>query len=414
MSSLSPFQQSVSSWVDATLADCCTFHNGLWKGKKGPFESATVIRNTNFTADGEIDLTDVAVLEVEVKQLAKRRLQKGDIIIEKSGGGPKQPVGRVVLFEAENGVFSFSNFTSVIRVTDKNRLDPQFLHRLLYWWYIDGRTEALQRRSTGIRNLDFKTYQEQKIPLPPLEEQKRIVAVLDKAFAALDRARTLAEANLADAEALFAAKLRAIFIRDALNWERCLLPELCTHFGRGKSRHRPRNDPALYGGDIPFIQTGDISEADHFLTEFRQTYSTEGLKQSKLWPKGTICIAIVGATIGETAILDFDACFPDSVIGLRPDTSKLHPEFVEFMLQAFKDDLKEAGKGSARDNINLGTFERQEFPVPELAVQTKAVEQIEETRRTAGSLRAIYSKKLQDLADLRQSLLQKAFAGELT
>ena len=109
-------------------------------------------------------------------------------------------------------MFSFSNFTSVIRVSDHNELNPHFLHRLLYWWYLGGRTEALQRRSTGIRNLDFKTYQQLAIPIPPLEEQKRIVAVLDQAFAALDRARALAEANLADADELFEA-----FVREALS-----------------------------------------------------------------------------------------------------------------------------------------------------------------------------------------------------
>ena len=92
------------------------FGNGLWTGKKPPFKTVTVIRNTNFTDSGRIDYSNVAVLEVEKKQFDQRKLIKGDIIIERSGGGPKQPVGRVVYFDKDIGDFSFSNFTSRIRV----------------------------------------------------------------------------------------------------------------------------------------------------------------------------------------------------------------------------------------------------------------------------------------------------------
>jgi len=99
-------------------------------------------------------------------------------------------------------------------------------------------------------------------------------------------------------------------------------------FGRGKSKHRPRNDERLYGGDIPFIQTGDIRNASHIITQYSQTYSEVGLKQSKLWPRGTLCITIA-ANIAETSILGFDACFPDSVIGFVADPKKTSAGYVE-------------------------------------------------------------------------------------
>ena len=254
------------------------------------------------------------------------------------------------------------------------------------------------------------------LPFPAitLEEQKRIVAVLDQAFAALDRARANADANLADAAGLYEAELRSIFYSEAKAWDLYLLPALCTHFGRGKSKHRPRNDPKLYGGDIPFIQTGDISNAQHEITVYRQTYSEDGLAQSRLWPKGTVCVAIVGATIGESGILTFDACFPDSVIGLRPDPSKCSPEYLEFLLQAFKNDLKEDGKGSARDNINLRTFKTRRFPVPELSVQREVVVRLLKVRVAAQSLIDSYDRRLNEIGSLRESLLNWAFAGRLT
>ena len=399
-------------WPSAPLLELCDFHNGLWTGKKGPFETANVIRNTNFTADGRIDLADVAVLEVEARHLAKRRLQKSDIIIEKSGGGPKQPVGRVVLFDLEASDYSFSNFTSAIRVKKGVKLDPVFLHRVLYWWYVSGRTEPLQRRSTGIRNLDFNAYKELAVPLPPVEEQKRIVAILDQAFAALDRARTHAEANLVETEALFENVLFATFDALISSSEMKTLAAASDDFSRGKSRHRPRNDPALYGGDYPFIQTGDIRRSQGSVREHSQTYNDVGLAQSKLWPVGTVCITIA-ANIAETGVLEFDGCFPDSVIGMVPKPNESTPYYVEYMLRYFAKDLKLQGKGSAQDNINLATFENAQFPFPTFARQIAVVEKLDGLAAQVDSLRSNYSRTLDDIANLRQSLLQKAFSGQL-
>ncbi len=148
------------------------------------------------------------------------------------------------------------------------------------------------------------------------------------------------------------------------------LPEMALDFGRGKSKHRPRNDAKLYGGDIPFIQTGDIRSASHIITRYSQTYSEFGLKQSKLWPKGTLCITIA-ANIAETSILGFDACFPDSVIGFVADPKKTSADYVEYLLQSVKNKLEEKGKekSSAQSNINLATFEELRLPFPSLTEQ---------------------------------------------
>lgn len=161
--------------------------NGLWKGKKEPFVEAGVIRNTNFTPSGIIDYSNVAYLGVEAKQLSKRRLEKGDIILERSGGGPKQPVGRVVYFDREDGDFSFSNFTSAVRVKDKSMFDPHFVFYGLMELYLSGQTEDIQRRTTGIRNLDFAAYKERaRFPKIPLSEQKKIAYVLSTVQRAIE------------------------------------------------------------------------------------------------------------------------------------------------------------------------------------------------------------------------------------
>lgn len=88
------------------------------------------------------------------------------------------------------------------------------------------------------------------------------------------------------------------------------------YVGRGKSKCRPRNDPSLYGGEYPFIQTGEIKAANLYISDYVQTYNDKGLSQSKLWPPQTLCITIA-ANIAETAILKIPACFPDSVATSR-------------------------------------------------------------------------------------------------
>lgn len=251
------------------------------------------------------------------------------------------------------------------------------------------------------------------IPIPPLSEQKRIVAILDEAFEGIDRAIANTEKNLANSRELFESYLNAIFTQKGDGWEEKTLKQVSIQFGRGKSRHRPRNDKKLYGGKYPFIQTGDIRNSNHIVTSYSQTYNEVGLAQSKLWPKGTVCITIA-ANIAETGVLDFEACIPDSVIGLVVEQNKANNMFVEYMLQAFKLFIKAKGKGSAQDNINMGTFAAQTFPFPSINEQERIVAKLDFLSTETQRLEAIYKLKLATLNELKQSILQKAFTGELT
>ena len=126
------------------LGQLVTTINGLWTGKKPPFLTVAVIRNTNFSKDCRLRMDDVAMIEVEAKQFATRKLQVGDIIIEKSGGSDKQPVGRPVLFDIPDGDYSFSNFTSTLRVNNQNEILPAYLHKFLYNFYLSGKTAEMQ------------------------------------------------------------------------------------------------------------------------------------------------------------------------------------------------------------------------------------------------------------------------------
>ena len=140
--------------------------------------------------------------------------------------------------------------------------------------------------------------------------------------------------------------------------------------GRGKSRHRPRNAAFLYGGPYPFFQTGDIKAANFYLTEYSQTYSEEGLAQSKLWARGTLCITIA-ANIAESAILGLDGCFPDSIVGFVADSSKADVRFIKYYLEILKIQMQNVSHGSTQDNLSVDKLLSFDFLVPPLPVQRR-------------------------------------------
>lgn len=174
------------SWGVATIDQVCSVIGGLWTGKKPPFIKVGVIRNTNFSKDFKLDLSNVAYLEVEVRQFEKRRLQYGDLILEKSGGSDKQPVGRVILFDKIDGEFSYSNFTSVLRINMPSVISPQYLYFALLNAYLMGATRTMQKQTTGIHNLMMEKYLALNIAIAPRKEQNRIVESVNILFKILD------------------------------------------------------------------------------------------------------------------------------------------------------------------------------------------------------------------------------------
>ena len=175
-----------TNWTAILLGDLCFTINGLWKGKKPPFVNVGVIRNANFTKDCKLDYSNIAYLEVEAKQYEKRKLQYGDIIVEKSGGSDNQPVGRTILFEKTEGDYSFSNFTSVLRIYDGYPALPEYLNMYLQAVYQTGITKRMQTQTTGIHNLIFDQFLAIPIKLPPLAEQRRIINKVSELSQILD------------------------------------------------------------------------------------------------------------------------------------------------------------------------------------------------------------------------------------
>lgn len=337
--------------------------------------------------------------------------------------------------------------------------------RYLWYWLVRQafRQEAARNMSgsAGQLRVPVDYLRNASIPVPPSAEQRRIVARIDELFAeiaegeaALARARqgldtwrrALLKAAVtgeltrdwrkthrpAETAADVLDRIRAGHSSETRHvrgrrttqtepldtstlpelprgWTWGRLSELGT-FGRGKSKHRPRDDPRLYGGTTPFIQTGVVAGAGDYIQTFHQTYSDFGIAQSQIWPSGTLCITIA-ANIAKTAILTCEACFPDSVVGLVPDRG-IDGYFVHMWIQTVQSRLEAFAPATAQKNINLEVLHNVAVPLPPM------LEQREIVSRFRGALEAVTdcvktAKSDETTAALRQSILKAAFEGRL-
>ncbi|UCF95147.1 MAG: restriction endonuclease subunit S [Desulfobacterales bacterium] len=317
------------------------------------------------------------------------------ILMAEDGGYFGDP-DRTIAYRVD-GKCWVNNHAHVLR--PKDGVDIGFLCRQLEKYdvtkFIKGATRQKLNKSSA---------SEIPITLPPLAEQKRIAAILDKADAIRRKRRQTIQ--LAD------EFLRSVFldmfgdpIRNTKNFPVKPLGELAS-IKRGRFSPRPRNDPRYYGGNYPFIQTGDINECDSLLLNWKQTLNENGIKVSYAFQKDTVLIAIVGATIGATAILGFKSYAPDSVIGIVPQNGNLTAEYLEYSLRFWRPVFLMRAPQTARANINIGTLKPLGLPTPDFELQKN----FSTIYRTILKLKRRYHCFTDDLFN---ALFQRAFRGEL-
>ena len=243
----------------------------------------------------------------------------------------------------------------------------------------------------------------QKVSIPILPKEKQF-ALADK-MKQLEAARELR----ADSLRLLDNYLRSLFIEmfgDPVTNSKGLptkkLPDV-GNLARGKSKHRPRNAPELFGGPYPFIQTGNITNAHLFVESYDNTYSEAGLKQSKLWPQNTLAITIA-ANIAFAAIVKFESCFPDSVVAFEPG-KEIIKEYALIWLSFLQKSLEASAPQSAQKNINLGILSELQIPVPPIEQQELFKESFYQIFDMMTKQRA----SERDLKNLFDSLLKEAF-----
>ena len=180
------YQNLPKGWCTTSIKNICDNINGLWKGKKEPFINVGVIRNANFTKDFKLDYSNIEYIDVEQRAFSQRHLKNGDLIIEKSGGSDNYPVGRAILYEGKDELYSFSNFTMVLRIKDKNIITSKFLYYFLLDKYKKGVMRTMQTQTTGLHNLILDKYLSMELCIPPYSEQKRIIDAIEELFDKLD------------------------------------------------------------------------------------------------------------------------------------------------------------------------------------------------------------------------------------
>lgn len=261
----------------------------------------------------------------------------------------------------------------------------------------------LNARGTGstFKAINKSILNDLPIDIYPIDRQKRIAAILDKATELI----ALRKQQIQKLDLLVKSRFIEMFgdpVSNDRNWDTKNLSEL-GELNRGISKHRPRNAPELLGGNYPLIQTSEIAAAELYVTKYTSTYSELGYQQSKIWPKGTLCITIA-ANIAKTAILKFDACFPDSVVGFISD-SKTNQLFIHFWFSFFQKILEEQAPESAQKNINLQILRALQVINPPLSLQNEFAAFVEQVEKT----KSILQQSLEKLELNYKALMQTYF-----
>ena len=324
-------------------------------------ENIDVVKVSNINSEGRFHRV-FEKRKFPIKKLSKLLVEEGELLVVKSSGSKTNILSGKTAFcdNSVAGKLIASNF--LIRLSiDESKAYPKYL-----WHVLNSKfSKQFIRKIVGATtypNLKWSTYRTHPIPLPSLDEQRRIAKILDTAIN-LQRKQTEINKSLLELE----KNIFVEFFGDPLFNKKSLplVPlEQLGKLDRGMSKHRPRNDPSLLGGPYPLIQTGDVANSSGLINSYHSTYSELGLKQSKLWKEGTLCITIA-ANIAKTGILKIDACFPDSVVGFTSE----HPEniyYVRTWLSFLQKTLEQQAPESAQKNINLRLLRELKVPYPPL------------------------------------------------
>ena len=376
--------------------------SGEWGSDDETGDGIPVLRTTNFTNEGVVNYNDVVTRIITKKNIDNKFLRKGDIIIEKSGGSDKFPVGRVIYFNGDENTYLFNNFTGLLRVKNQEQWFPKYVFYSLFANYKRGGTRIYENKTTGLHNLKTDDYVSRYEVVDMNKKQQVLICEkLDK----LCEIIKLRKKELQLLDDLIKARFVEMFgdpVSNSCGLPEATLPEL-GEFGRGVSKHRPRNDPKLLDGEYPLIQTGDVANADLYILTYNSTYSELGLKQSKMWKKGTLCITIA-ANISMTYFLNFFACFHDIVVVFEANT-RTNIFFILYWFSFFQEILETQAPESEHKNINLKVLSELKVIVPGKKEQDKFTDFVNQVNKS----KVAVQKSLDETQLLFDSLMQKYF-----
>jgi type I restriction enzyme S subunit len=358
--------------------------SGEWGDGEG---NISILRTTNFTKDGKLDLKEVVQRNIDSKKIAQKQLVFGDTIIEKSGGSPSQPVGRVVYFDQKSGVYLCNNFTSVIR--SKSDIDARYLFWFLFNNHLTKNTLKYQNKTTGIINLQLERYiEELQIPLPPLATQKRIAEILDAADALRRKDQELLKKYDELAQAIF-IDMFGDPVKNEKGWDVKKL------------------------GSVTNMKAGNFISASEINTEFEDglypCYGGNGLRgfvKSFTHNGNYILIGRQGALCGNVKITTGKFHATEHAVVCSP---KIEYNVLWFYYLLGALNLNQYASGAAQPGLNVSTLVDIELIFAPLKFQNQFAEKLEMIDIQKSNLKG----SLINTSHLFNSLIQKAFKGEL-
>ncbi|MCB9989326.1 MAG: restriction endonuclease subunit S [Rhodospirillales bacterium] len=382
-------------WKLVRLGDVCDFSRGLTykKNDEVEFSSNVVLRANNISLDtGVLNFDELKYIRDDIDIPENKKLQSGSLLIC-TASGSKKHLGKIAFIDSKYD-YAFGGFMGLLKPT------KQVHAKYLYWVTVSNSySNFIAGLSDGanINNLKFSQLSEFTFPLPPLGEQKRITAILDEAFEGIATATANAKKNLANARELFSSYLNSVFVENGKSWVEKTLGSVC---GNLDSKRIPITKSKRKRGDIPYYGASGVVDhvADHIFDEELLLVSEDGANLlARTYP---IAFSIRGKTWvnNHAHVLRFS--------DLRSQ------RFIEYYLNSIS--LEPYVSGMAQPKLNQKSLNSIIVPFPEVGEQGVTVDKLDEISAESRRLEAIYQQKLAALAELRQSLLQKAFAGELT
>ena len=374
------------------LKDICIIQSGGTpsRSKKEYWENGTIpwVKISDFSAKHIIN-TQESITEQGMNCSSAKLFPKGTLLYT------------IFATIGEVGILDIDATTNqaIVGIMIKNSMvDQEYLY-----YYLMSLKDYVNRIGRGVaqNNINMSILRELEIPLPPIEKQKKISNI----FIQLDKMIEQRQNQIDLIDELVKSRFIELFgdpVSNSYKLDVLTLPEL-GELGRGISKHRPRNAPELLGGQYPLIQTGDVASANLYITEYENTYSEIGLQQSKMWNKGTLCITIA-ANIAKTAILNFAACFPDSVVGFNAN-EKTNNIFIHYWFSFFQEILEAQAPESAQKNINLKILSELKVIVPSKRLQNQFANFVAQTDKS----KLAVQKSLDELETLKKSLMQEYF-----
>ena len=359
-------------------------HLAYWRGGTEPWISIADLSNCGkYIEQTKENITSDAVRESNIKIVPKNTVVMSF----------KLSIGKAAITKRD----MYTN-EAIMAFHDRGRYEI-LTDYLYYFCKGNNWTSGTNKAVMGL-TLNKKTLSEQTMLLPDMPEQEKIVKKLD----ALQESISNRQRVLMLLDELVRSRFVEMFGDPGINPHKWPLVSLGNlgELNRGVSKHRPRNDPSLLNGKYPLIQTGDVAAANLYIRQYHATYSEIGLQQSRMWPKGTLCITIA-ANIAKTGILDFDACFPDSVVGFIPD--KINVLYMHFWFSFFQKIIEEQAPQSAQKNINLKILHSMQVGVPPLKLQTQFATFVHQVDATKSSVQS----QLDSLTTLRAKMMQDFF-----